>query len=211
MEIGLPLEKQLAMYLWMDLESEADMAVACTLEKIRNREEADREEISELLRYIREINREYRWDSSKRTIEDFYSLSVDFCNYMRVNKICYEDIDEILTMLLSLYITALKLPEMETEEEKDQVNREDSIIASFSDDFPSCYHEVFNPLKDEEAMMGYLEIDLSDITDDLRDGIKEYELGNVGNAVYEWRFGMRHHWGSHAVAAIKILHWIQNF
>ena len=40
------------------------------------------------------------------------------------------------------------------------------------------------------------------IANDLQDGIDEYEKGRIGNAVFEWHFGVLHHWGDHAVDAI---------
>ena len=71
------------------------------------------------------------------------------------------------------------------------------------------YWMVSDPNVLEEPVCGSLVDDLADIASDLQRGIEEYDRGKVGNAAFEWSFGFRHHWGDHAVDAIRYLHSIK--
>ncbi len=53
---------------------------------------------------------------------------------------------------------------------------------------------------------GHVLDDLQDIVKELNRGISEYESRRIGNARFEWHFGMTSHWGQHAVDLIKALH-----
>ena len=67
------------------------------------------------------------------------------------------------------------------------------------------YHEVFDPYVDEPPVCGSLSDDLLDIYRDLKRGLVAYDAGQVGTAVWEWRFHFDHHWGDHAVDALRAL------
>ena len=72
-------------------------------------------------------------------------------------------------------------------------------------DWPDVYHEVFDPYVDEPPVCGSLSDDLLDIYRDLKRGLVAYDAGQVGAAVWEWRFHFDHHWGDHAVDALRYL------
>ena len=67
------------------------------------------------------------------------------------------------------------------------------------------YHEIFDPYVDEPPVCGSLSDDLLCIYSDLRRGLMAYEAGQIGAAVWEWRFDFDHHWGDHAVDALRAL------
>jgi hypothetical protein len=71
------------------------------------------------------------------------------------------------------------------------------------------YWEVFDPydFASIASVAGSLTDDLLDVYRDLRRGLLSYEAGRVGAAVWEWRFLFEHHWGEHAVDALRALHW----
>ncbi len=54
-------------------------------------------------------------------------------------------------------------------------------------------------------MCGDLLDDLSDIRDDLLEGIYDYEAGFINNAVFEWKLLHQDHWGNHCATAVKAL------
>ena len=62
------------------------------------------------------------------------------------------------------------------------------------------------PVPPEEPVVGSLTDDIADIYRDVIPGLREYELGRRAQAVWEWGFGLRHHWGEHATGAIRALH-----
>lgn len=61
MEMGLPAEKRLALYLVMDYSDENQRDVINTLQKIVDGEELERDQLSRLLVYIRQINMDNRY------------------------------------------------------------------------------------------------------------------------------------------------------
>jgi len=67
------------------------------------------------------------------------------------------------------------------------------------------YSEVFDPCVDESPVCGALSDDVLDIYADLRRGLVTYDEGRLGSAVWEWEFHFDHHWGQHAVDALRAL------
>jgi hypothetical protein len=61
-------------------------------------------------------------------------------------------------------------------------------------------------LRTEISNYNSLAGDLSEIWADLREGLSLYDHGHVVEAVWEWRFGFEHHWGTHLVAAQRAIH-----
>jgi hypothetical protein len=70
------------------------------------------------------------------------------------------------------------------------------------------YREVFDPFEPEtEAeVMGSLADDLADIYRDLRAGLRKWQRGESGEALWEWRFGFQTHWGEHLTGALRAIH-----
>lgn len=147
----------------------------------------------------------------KDLVRAFYDKSTGFCKYVQERVLSRNDIDILLSMLMGLYTSALVLPDIDAEaEDESSVKQQNRLYIRFSEDFPVTYLEIYNPLKDDTAVGGELFDDLYDILSDLQEGIEQYDKGNISDAVFAWKFGLRHHWGTHAVDAIKALHWIQN-
>lgn len=67
------------------------------------------------------------------------------------------------------------------------------------------YFKVFDPYVDEPRVCGSLSDDVLDIYYDLKRGLVAYDAGQIGAAVWEWRFHFDHHWGDHAVDALRAL------
>lgn len=67
------------------------------------------------------------------------------------------------------------------------------------------YWEVFDPYVDEERVAGSLTDDFLDIYRDLKRGLVAFDKGQHQEAVWEWRFHFDHHWGEHAVDALRAL------
>ena len=70
------------------------------------------------------------------------------------------------------------------------------------------YARVFDPfvLPPEEPVVGSIADDVADIYADVVGGLIEYEAGRTAQAVWEWGFQLRSHWGRHATDAIYALH-----
>ena len=88
-------------------------------------------------------------------------------------------------------------------------DKTDKMQVIFKEQIPTFYWEVFDPFTKEEAVCADLVEDLSEIAADLQSGMREFEAGRTGNAVFEWKFGLNSHWGNHVVDALRALHAIR--
>lgn len=70
------------------------------------------------------------------------------------------------------------------------------------------YSKVFDPAEvpAEAPVVGSLADDLADVYRDVVTGLREYDRGNRAEAIWQWSFCLRTHWGAHATAAIRALH-----
>lgn len=141
--------------------------------------------------------------------ESFYHLAKEYCLFVSETEISLKTIPFLIELLMKLYMTAMHLPDLETEpsDSADYIANKLARIR-FEAQITPMYWDVFDPVVDEEPICGDLYDDLSDIAMDLQRGLGEYDSGRIGNAVFEWKLGFNSHWGNHAVSAIKVLHFI---
>lgn len=119
-----------------------------------------------------------------------------------------------LLRITRLYLTALDLPPAWSEEgyhlEPERVGDEEcqAVLMACRRLPLDGYSVLFDPLPipAEEAVVGSLSDDITDIYRDVVTGLREFEAGRRAVAVWEWVFGLQHHWGSHATSAIRALH-----
>ena len=137
-------------------------------------------------------------------IREFYGLADSYCRFISAKPISAGDIPELMELLMKLYLSAGALPD--TEAETTGSSGTERIRISFEKQVPALYWEIFDPFVREDPVCMDLADDLSDIATDLRSGMREYEAGRTGNAVFEWKFGFKNHWGSHTVDALRALH-----
>ncbi len=140
-------------------------------------------------------------------IDSFYRMVTEFCDYFKENEITNESIDYLIASLMKLYVAALELPHMDPETDKVQDTQNCSI--KIDRKIKTTYWEVFDPWEEETPVCGNIYDDFSDIVKELQRGIEEYDNGRIGNAVFEWRFGVTGHWGDHTVNVIRALHWLR--
>jgi hypothetical protein len=121
---------------------------------------------------------------------------------------------EALEHLLALYSAALLIPFPKNLSAKSHDLPENAEDANPSLRFKSeripldFYGELFDPLivPPAEPVVGFILDDLMDIHRDLIRGLRYFEVGRCDEALWEWRFSLRHHWGEHATSAIRALH-----
>ena len=141
---------------------------------------------------------------SNNAINIFYDAAKEYLTFIE-NEITYSSIEELIVLLMRLYISGHKLPELEPET-TDAASADCKIHIRFEERMPMFYKMFDNPFKDKRPGYGFLVDDLQDIANDLIKGIEELISGNTGNAVFEWKQGFYTHWGEHAVNAIRALH-----
>ena len=123
---------------------------------------------------------------------------------------------ECLIRLLELYRAAIGLPpewsdELEARADVERVDDTEWRTAyEASRRLPlNHYVDVFDPtaVPPDAAVVGNISDDLADIYRDVVTGLRAYRRGDRAGAVWEWSFGLHSHWGAHATAAIRALHW----
>ncbi|MDO4207869.1 MAG: DUF5063 domain-containing protein [Lachnospiraceae bacterium] len=139
----------------------------------------------------------------------FYEQADEYCRFIAENVITTDTVSSLVEMLMTLYISAMNLPETEPETIASSSDTSEAVTIRFTEQIPTTYWEIFDPYADEDPVCGDLIDDLSDIAADMRDGMKEYEADRFGNAIFEWKLGLNNHWGQHVVDALRALHAIR--
>jgi hypothetical protein len=68
------------------------------------------------------------------------------------------------------------------------------------------YAELFDPYSDTEPTAFRLSDDLTAMAADLIHGLRHYQAGRDGEALWWWQFSYVNHWGTHGSAALRALH-----
>lgn len=118
-----------------------------------------------------------------------------------------------LRRIVGLYSAALALPHPFSEDlpaddvEKARVSRDDVRLSALHLPF-RYYGFIADPavMPPEKATVGDLLDDIGDIYVEVATGLELFDGGERAEALWEWGFGFRAHWGEHASAAIGALH-----
>ena len=143
-------------------------------------------------------------------VQEYYQLVKRYCSFVEGLVISRDHIDELMSILLQLYEKAFYLPDLDVKNVS--VERSKGILP-LKMEIPDSFWQVFDPFDneaEENLICGMISDDLNDIYIDLMEGAAEYEIGETGNAVFDWKNGASGHWGDHAVGLIKALHWLRN-
>lgn len=136
----------------------------------------------------------------------FYDLASEYCRFISESEITIDIVPYLIELLMKLYISATHLPETDPETIDSLSPDSGNLSIKLEKQISSTYWEVYDPYVDEQPICGDLADDLSDIANDLKKGMREYEANRFGNAVFEWKLGLNSHWGQHVVDALRALH-----
>ena len=160
-------------------------------------------------------------DLQMDTVERFASEAVSFCQWVASGTdTSAAAARNGLLQVTRLYLAALELPPPWSEELANQPpdavrigDNEWREVYTACGRLPLDYYYSVSDLfivPPEEPTIGSLPDDLADIYRDVESGLREFQAGRRAQAVWEWGFGFRHHWGEHATGAIRALHsWLQ--
>jgi hypothetical protein len=123
---------------------------------------------------------------------------------------------QALIRLLALYLAGLDLPpewsdELADAPEAQGISSDErwAIHNGIAARLPfGDYARVLDPfaLPPKELVVASIANDIADIYGDVVGGLIEYESGRTPQAIWEWGFQLRSHWGRHATEAIYALH-----
>lgn len=120
-----------------------------------------------------------------------------------------------LKSIARLYVAALQLPPPWNESLPVEVPdvdlpkpHVDAVQTRASELQRQIYWVVFDPYQEppESPVIGHLTDDLGDIYRDISRGLILFDGGRVDEALWEWAFNFRIHWGKHATSAMRALH-----
>lgn len=93
-----------------------------------------------------------------------------------------------------------------SEEHAYLMNKLDSLLGK-----NAAYNVVFDPFAEEDSVTNTIGNDLSDIYQDLREPLQDYESDNEErrqHAIWQWKFTLQCHAGQHIVHALSAIHWL---
>ena len=146
---------------------------------------------------------------NKNKAKEFYEQADEYCRFITENVITTDKVPNLMKLLMTLYVSAMNLPDTEPETTDSSSDIAEAVSFRIGGQISTTYWEVFDPYVYEDPVCGDLTDDLSDIAEDLKKGMNEYKAGRIGNAIFEWRFGLNNHWGLHIVDALRALHFIR--
>jgi len=149
----------------------------------------------------------------KSKVEDFAEIVRRYCIWA---KSPFGEIEvEMQTaqkILAELNYFVLDLPDDEFEDdvELEDVSTEQwKIVRNRFENLPiKGYWTIFDPTKDKEndAVFAELSDDLADIYQDIKYGLVLFDAGHFSEAVWEWKFNFKIHWGRHLLNAQKVIY-----
>ncbi len=145
-------------------------------------------------------------------VVEFVDLARGYCNWCEGRSLGIEPEAQAARWLSLLYASALGLPRTECDNDAGLPALPSATLALAEGNLAPFvgwyYRECFDPhpyLKDEPCM-GDLGDDLLDIYKDIRRGLMLFEAGEVNDALWQWSFLFKIHWGRHAVGGLFALH-----
>jgi hypothetical protein len=84
----------------------------------------------------------------------------------------------------------------------------DALRTGLAERLAGCddYAELFDPYADTMPTAFRLSDDLAAVAADLIHGLRHYQAGRAGEALWWWQYSYVNHWGTHGGAALRALH-----
>lgn len=153
--------------------------------------------------------------SDSRQLDDFAQEARSFCRWATGADGTPMNAPAALRRVSSLYVAALSLPLPFAHGMSEGVAEValppglEGVVAARASEIPlQIYWEVFDPIAtpSEEPVAGSIVDDLNDIYRDVARGLVLFEAGDRDEALWEWAFHFRIHWGQHVTGALRALH-----
>ncbi len=151
--------------------------------------------------------------NENNAVEEFAKLALEYIHL--VEKVpdlkAHQFLVECSVLLPKLYAGAQILPDIWAigEYEDAQVETPFGVISDKLGKY-DFYHDVYDPVFDEDIQYHPISEDLAEIYVDLKRQILKFELGGDHRieAIWNWRFGFQMHWGNHLLGAMRPMHWL---
>ena len=151
-------------------------------------------------------------EQAKTEIERFANIVHRYCAWAENPLADAETEMQTARLLLAELHAVIFLPEFETD---DDVKLEDvtaeewkTVVARFVNLPVDGYWLVFDPIESQENETVYAPLadDLADIYQNIKYGLRLFDAGHIAEAIWEWKFHFKIHWGWHLLEAQKVVH-----
>jgi Domain of unknown function (DUF5063) len=152
-------------------------------------------------------------EQTKTKVENFAEIVRRYCDWSESS---FGEIEvEIQTaqkILAELNYFVLDLPDDDSEDDiklEDVSTEQWTLVRDRFTHLPiDGYWTIFDPTKDKEndAVFAQLSDDLADIYRDIKYGLLLFDAGHFSEAVWEWKFNYKIHWGRHLLSAQKVIY-----
>jgi hypothetical protein len=147
-------------------------------------------------------------------VDCFAAEARTFCSWAKGDDGSAIDVRSALLRVVSLYNAAILLPSpwsesLSSELAEAEIQKSDlDLVLRRANALPfQFYFEVFDAFeKSPEPVTGHITDDIGDIYSDVARGLVLYDRGQKDEALWEWGFNLKIHWGEHATGAIRALH-----
>ena len=149
----------------------------------------------------------------KTKVEHFAEIVRRYCAWADGSSVDINaDMQTAQILLAELHFAVLDLPDDEFEDdvELEDVTAEQwkTVRERFANLQEEGYWTVFDPTKDQEndTVFALLADDLADIYRDIKYGLLVFDAGHISEAIWEWKFNFKIHWGRHLLDAQKVVY-----
>jgi hypothetical protein len=149
----------------------------------------------------------------KTKAEYFSKIVRRYCDWAENPAISNEiDFQTAQRILAELFLSVLDLPDgvFEDDVKLESVSIEEwkAIRERFSNLPVNGYWIVFDPTqaKENDTVFALLSDDLADIYQDIKYGLLLFHAGHIEEAIWQWKFNFKIHWGRHLLNAQKVIY-----
>jgi hypothetical protein len=147
-------------------------------------------------------------------IRTFVNAVSEFINLIEgIEKIsAYELLFQSATILSNVYSLGMLLPDVDPSTDEPERYRGTPMMDPILKKIGryDSYSEIFDPVHEDEIVVGSLSDDLADIFADLKGPMISYESGEKADAIWQWKFNIKTHCGDHLVDSLRVMHRLVN-
>jgi hypothetical protein len=154
-----------------------------------------------------------QFSADSTNVEEFIEVTRTFCRIVdeHATMSAAQFLYRVQFVLPRLYASALLLPSVGADApDCDSSSKHSALYGGLREQLGEwdAYREIFDPYEstEDQAVVGSLADDLSDIHAELAGALRCWDAGNREGALWTWRQGLQFHWGKHLTSAMRALH-----
>lgn len=142
-----------------------------------------------------------------KSVNEYLSLIED------IDKIqAYELLFRSVVILPIVYSLGMMLPDVDPSTNEPERYDGKSMMGAILEKIGKYdnYSEIFDPIFENEIVVGSLSDDLADIYADLKGPMISFDSGRENDAIWQWKFNLKTHCGDHLVDSLRVIHRLVN-